>query len=97
MSRDNVTGTGGGLGCRAGDHRVRMFELWSSKGSGSGTSSSYGQLLTRRPTSPIVSDEHGAARAGLRVLIESCRSLILSSCRSYRSLLQHPHPTHSLD
>jgi len=42
MSRDNVTGTGSGLGRWAGDHCVRMFELWSPEGSGSGTSSAYG-------------------------------------------------------
>jgi len=70
MPWGDATRTSGGFGRWTGDHRVCLFELWSSESSGSGTSADYGSTLILNPTvEPQVatSDEQRA----VRLLIEA--------------------------
>ena len=68
MPRGDVTGTGSGSERRACDHRVCVFELWSSEISGPRTSAYYRETLTRAMTEPkpLTYDEQKAAEAAFR-------------------------------
>ena len=45
MPWSDAAGTGGRFGCRIGDYRVCLFELWPSKSSGSRASANYSSTL----------------------------------------------------
>ena len=67
MPRRNVTGTGSGSERRTCDHSICLFELWSQKIGGSGTSAYYRQTLTGAMIAkPLTYDEHKAAEAAFR-------------------------------
>jgi hypothetical protein len=69
MPRGDVAGTSSGSERRACDHSICLFELWSPKISGSGTSAHYRKTLAGGAmTGPksLTYDEHKAAEAAFR-------------------------------
>jgi hypothetical protein len=69
MPRGDVAGTSSGSERRACDHSICLFELWSPKISGSGTSAHYRKTLAGGAmTGPksLTYDEHKTAEADFR-------------------------------
>lgn len=87
MPWGDATGTSGGFGRWTGDHRVCLFELWSSESSGSGTSADHSSALILNPTvGPQVatSDEQRAVRFAYKGTFQA--NVGADSC-----LIRHPN------